>query len=92
MTFLEHPLLMMIGAEVEPELPVGCEIPEDSEVPHSGLIFLICTTCGHFLIAHMDYNQFDMFINRRLKIELDEKGGVQYHYFKEKQEKPAWQK
>ena len=82
MTFLENPLLIMLGADVKFELEDPSELPE--EYPHSGLIFLVCTVCGHYLIAHLSEAQFQLYSQEQLKITLDEKGETFFHYLPKK--------
>lgn len=78
MIFLENPLLIMLGADVAFELDDPSELPE--EYPHAGLIFLICTSCGNYNIAHLTAKQFDLYNKEQLKIELNEKGETFFRY------------
>jgi hypothetical protein len=78
MIYLENPLLIMLGADVAFELDDPSELPE--EYPHAGLIFLICTSCGNYNIAHLSEEQFQLYNKEKLKIELNEEGEAIFHY------------
>lgn len=66
---LENPALILIGLDVEMELPVGMELPQS--VPLFALIPRICPKCGHYInVQFFTQEDFERYSQKRLLIEL----------------------
>jgi len=69
MTEIKTPCLVSVGSEVSMHIDIDLE----PDIPAFALIPRVCPECGHHETVHINQDQFEAYIQRKLKIEYEDR-------------------